>query len=313
MNRKYIAVFLLVSTLSLSACAGGAPQTAQGPVSSMNPNLQSAAIDRAMETAITQAEASGNTQEALALLGKVQKRNPKDPIVATRYARALREDEQINAAIRTLKPFTDGKQVNIEATTEMAMAQLALGDFKTAERYAVSATEMNPDNARAYLALGTAQDAQGRHQDAEISFREGVRHWKGDPSPILNNLALNLASQGHLEEALSLLKKAQKAAPQRIELERNRRIIATLLEATGPRPPAPDKKPDEDEADVETEKKAAVKKPAQKPKPVKKQETDKKVQEIVKEAEKEADKKTTDVKNSGKTNTTFNIKLKTND
>ena len=68
--------------------------------------------------------------------------------------------------------------------------------------------ELKEKNARAYLAMGTAQDALGRHQDAEISFREGLENWQGDPAPIMNNLALNLASQGHLEESLALLKKA---------------------------------------------------------------------------------------------------------
>ena len=243
MTRKTIfSLPLLISILALSACAGGTNQQPQ-IANSMNPALKTSAIDRAMETALAEAEAARNTQETLAILGKVHARNPKDPIVATRYARALRDDEQINAAIRTLEPFTKGAKPDIEATTEMAMTQLSLGDFDAAENYAVTATEMNPANARAYLALGTAQDAQGRHQDAEVSFREGVKHWKGDPSPILNNLALNLASQGHLEESLALIKKAQDISPNRMELERNRRIIATLLETTGPRAPAPEIKP----------------------------------------------------------------------
>jgi Flp pilus assembly protein TadD len=298
MNRKSLAVFLVTSTLLLSACAGGTTTTAQQPASTMNPNLQTSAIDRAMEKALAQAEASGNSQEILAILGQVHRRSPEDAIVATRYGRALREDDQIKAAIRTLEPFTDGKKVNVEATTEMAMAQLAMGDFQAAEDYATRATQMDPKNARAYLALGTAQDAQGRHQDAEVAFREGVRHWQGDPSPILNNLALNLASQGHLEEALSLLKKAQKAAPNRIELERNRRIIATLLETTGPRPPAPTKKPDGSEPANETNDTSAQAVPAE----------ESEVEKIVEEAEAEADD--TPVQNQGKTNTTFNVKLR---
>lgn len=210
----------------------------------MNPKLETAAIDRAMERALADAEANGNAQEILATLEQVYKRNPNDPIVATRYARALREDQQIKTAIRTLEPFITGENKNVEAVTEMAMTQLTLGDFKTAEKFAVQSTEMNEKNARGYLALGTALDAQNRHQDAEIAFRQGLKHWKGDASPILNNLALNLASQGHLEESLALLEKALDLAPNRMDLERNRRIIATLLETTGTRPPAPPKKPD---------------------------------------------------------------------
>lgn len=311
MNRKFITTALLLSTLLIAACASGTTQQQQA-TTTMNPRLKSASIDKAMESALAQAEASGNKQEVLAILGQVHKRNPKDPIVATRYAHALREDEQIKAAIRTLEPYTGKENANIEATTEMAMAQLALGDYEAAESYAGKATQMNEGNARAYLALGTAQDALGRHQDAEVSFRQGVRYWKGDPSPILNNLALNLASQGHLEEALSLIKKAQKVSPGRMELERNRRIITTLLETTGPTPPAPDKKPDgEEEASADKPEQTAKKKApipprkkvatTQKPteeKPVEEKTVEEKV-EPIKEEQKQANPKST-----------VNIKLK---
>lgn len=241
MRFKHFSI-LGLSILMLSACAGGGGQ--QKPVtSSLNPGFKSSAIDRAMGKALAAAEKSGNTQEVLALLQQVHARNPDDAIIAARYGRALREDDQINNSIRVLKPFTSGEKANEEALTEMAMTQLALGDFKAAEGFAALAVEKNEKNARGYLALGTAQDAQGKHQDAEISFREGLKHWQGDASPIMNNLALNLASQGHLEESLSLLEKAQEVSPGRIELERNRRIISTLLETTGPRPPKPAAKP----------------------------------------------------------------------
>ncbi|HPF78434.1 MAG TPA: tetratricopeptide repeat protein [Alphaproteobacteria bacterium] len=261
MSKKFSALTLVIPVLILSACAssGTSPQVVSN---SMEPQLKTTAIDRAMEKALADAQANGNAQEVLAILGQVQARNPKDPVVAIRYARALRDDEQINAAIRTLAPFTKGEKANNEAITEMAMTQLSLGDFEAAESYATRAIENDPNNARAYLALGTAQDAQSRHQDAEVSFREGLKHWQGDPSPILNNLALNLASQGHLEESLALLEKAQKLAPGRMDLERNRRIISTLLETTGPRPPAPEAKP--------SAKQEASDKPAPAPKPAKK-------------------------------------------
>lgn len=236
---------LLMAVLMLSACASGGARTTSevDKTSTMNPALKTTAIDRSMESALAAAEASGDKQEILLILERVYVRNPKDPIVATRYARALREDDQINASIRILQPFTTGANKNVEAVTEMAMTQLALGDFPSAETFAKDAIDMNPKNARAFLALGTAQDAQNKHQEAEVSFRNGMKYWQGDASPIMNNLALNLASQGHLEESLALIEKAQALSPGRMDLERNRRIIATLIETTDPRPPAPNAKP----------------------------------------------------------------------
>jgi len=240
MNKNII--LLTVSVLALSACAASTPKS-QPVGDSLNPKFKTTSIDKAMDKALVQAEASGNTQEALTLLAQLYSRNPSDPKLAARYAKALRDDDQIKSAIDVLLPFSTGDKKDIDAVTENAMAHLSLGDYKLAENYALDAIDMDQKNARAYLALGTSQDAQGNHQDAEISFREGIKHWKGNPAPILNNLALNLASQGHLEESLSLIKKAQEKAPRNMELERNKRIISTLLETSGPRPPSPTKKP----------------------------------------------------------------------
>lgn len=245
-SKRSSFLLLSLSVLALSACAGGNTAQKYTPETTMNPRLQTSAIDKAMERALAQAEESGNRQEILALLGQINARNPEDAIVATRLGRALREDNQINAAIRTLVPFTTGDNKNIEALTEMSMAQISSGDFEQAENFAQQSIEMNPKNARGYLALGTAQDALKRHQDAEISFREGLKNWRGDATPILNNLALNLASQGHLREALALLEKAQKLSPGRMDLERNRRIIATLVETSQPQAPKPPTKPQDD-------------------------------------------------------------------
>ncbi len=231
-----------VSIFVLSGCAA-TTQTTKPVSDTMKPKFETSAVDKAMESALQKAEAAGNTPEVLSLLSQIYNRSPEDPKLAARYAAALRDDDQIKKAIEILTPFSSGKKKDLDAITENAMAHLSLGDFKTAEKMALEAIEMDEDNARAYLALGTAQDAQGNHQDAEISFREGIKHWKGNPAPILNNLALNLASQGHLEESLSLIKKAQKEAPNNIELERNKRIISTLLETSGTRPPPRVKKP----------------------------------------------------------------------
>lgn len=243
-------IFVLGLVL-LSACSAS---NTDKPTTSMNANLETAAIDRAIEKALQKAEKDGNTQETLLILEQVFNRNPDDPIVATRYARALREDSQINAAIRTLEPFANQPSGDIEAVTEMAMAQLAVGNHQSAEHYARKALTMNEKNARAYLALGTALDASKKHEEAEEAFRNGLKHWRGDASPIMNNLALNLATQGHLQEALTLLEKALKESPRRLELERNRRIISTLLETTsGTSAPKPGKKPEPPETITDTE------------------------------------------------------------
>lgn len=242
MNKKYFLLTATVSALFLHGCSGGDATGSYKSNGAYNntSSKKTSIIDRAIQKALKNAQ---NDQERLAILGQMHGRDPDNQAVAIHYAQALRNDEQIKASKRILAPLTVGEAKTSEALTEMAITNIALGDFKAAEFNAIEATELSPNNGRAYLAMGTALDAQGRHQDAEVAFREGIENWQGDPAPILNNLALNLASQGQLEQALEILKKAKSISPSRMEIERNLRIISTLLETTGPTPPKPSVKP----------------------------------------------------------------------
>ena len=233
MTKKFSATFLtwpvlMVSAVALSAC-GSTGTTAKGAAAK-----PAGSVDTAIEKALSDAKNHGDKQQSLALMEQIYQRDTSNVAVATRFARALREDEQFNKARLVLNPHVAGEKADTEAVTEMSMVHLGLGQYKDAEQYARQAIISDEDNGRAYLALGTALDAQNYHEQAEVAFRRGLDHWKGDPAPILNNLALNLASQGHLDEALGVLEKARKLSPRRMEIERNYRIISTLKESEVP-------------------------------------------------------------------------------
>ena len=214
---------LSVSVLALTACG----TTGSANVS----NAEGASrADSILERAAREAKASGNKTETVALLEQVYSRNQDDPAVATSFGQALREDEQFTRARQVLYPFTEGKNAYADAVMELAMVQLSLGQYKEAELTARKAVELDPNSGRAYLALGTALDAQNYHEQAEVAFRRGIDNWKGDPAPIMNNLALNLASQNKLDQAIDMLQKAKQISPGRVEIERNLRIVSTLKE-----------------------------------------------------------------------------------
>lgn len=219
--------FFLASLVSVSVLALGACSTTGA---NMSNTADANRVDSILERAAREAKASGNKVEMLALLEKIYQRNPDDAAVATGYGQALREDEQLNQARQILYPFTEGKNAYPDAVTELAMVQLALGQYKEAELTARRSIELDDEQGRGYLALGTALDAQNAHEEAETAFRDGLDRWKGDPAPILNNLALNLASQNKLDQAIDMLNKAREVSPGRVEIERNLRIISTLKE-----------------------------------------------------------------------------------
>lgn len=236
MIRRHIRLLpltLCLGALALSACSttGGAPAAGTSAATDSNAiNMEQAGarVDAAFKRALADAEKSGNPQDVIQVMAPYFKRHPDNPVLAARYGRALREDNQLNAAQNILAPFTKGEKAHAEPLTEMAMTQLGLGNYKEAEKAARKAIELDEKAGRAHLALGTSLDAQSKYADAEDAFRKGLRVWRGDAAPILNNLALNLASQGQTQQALELLDRARQQYPNRPELERNYRIIATL-------------------------------------------------------------------------------------
>ncbi len=273
-SRGTLLSSLLVSVIALGACS------TTGSDNNMNNSQGASRVDSILERAAQQARASGNKAETVDLLEQIYDRNPKDAAVATGFAQALRDDEQFNRARQIVAPFAQGEEAYPDAVTELAMIQLSLGQYKEAELTARKAVELAPESGRAYLALGTALDAQNYHEQAEVAFRRGIDKWKGDPAPIMNNLALNLASQNKLDQAIDMLEKAQKISPNRQELERNLRIIRTLKEGADDfynkpkvvEKPAPKKADSEVKKEEPAESKPEVKKEEEK-KPVKKVET----------------------------------------
>ncbi|MCC6597623.1 MAG: tetratricopeptide repeat protein [Alphaproteobacteria bacterium] len=165
------------------------------------------------------------------------KQKPEDERLAVDYARALREDNRNDQAVLVLEPFAAGKTPQSQTLSEYAAIQIALGDYKKAERFAQKAVVGDGNNYRAYHNLGMALEGQGKHPEAETALRKALELNQGDPTTVMNNLALNLASQGYLDESIDILRRAQALSPDRVEIERNVRIVTALQQtARGPTP-----------------------------------------------------------------------------
>ncbi len=220
---KYLV--MTVAAISLGAC-----QTTGSDKALDAKATQTERIDSAMEKAAITASSKGSKSATLFALEKQYKRNSDNPAYALSYAQALRHAGFLNRASIVLSPFAKGDDAPLGTKTEMSMIALGLGDYDMAEKYAQNAIIQNPSDHYAYQNLGIALDAKEMHPEAERAFRKGLEHWQGDPTTVMNNLALNLATQGFIEEAIEVLEKAKALSPDRIEIERNLRIIRTLNE-----------------------------------------------------------------------------------
>lgn len=246
-------VLLASSSLLLAAC-----QTA-GTAKPQNDQL-----DQALERAANASQAQG--QESLPLLEKLYKRNPDDANIAVRYSRALRDANRLTRASIIIAPFAKNeRKPNAAARTEFAAVQVALGNYEVAQEFASKAVVMDKGDFQAFHILGIALDAQGDHKQAENAFRKALELWQGNPTPVLNNLGLNLASQGFLDEAAEVLRRALETSPNRAEVERNLRIVSALRESGGRAPSYLQEQRDAEKAKQQNANKP-VPVPAQKPK-----------------------------------------------
>lgn len=242
--KTYSKKFYLLSIASLAVLSLTACQTTN-TVS----NDRMAKIDTALERAASDAASQGKTEESLGMLEQLYKRNSNDEDIATRYAAALRHAGYYKRASLILTPFaTAEKQDNIDVLVEYASIQSAMGNYITAETAAKQAVLTDPTSGQAYHVLGVALDAQGHHEQAKNAFEKGLDNWEGDPSPILNNMGLNLAALGFVDEAIEVLRRAMATAPNRTEIERNLRIVSALQYqapsiSEKERPPLPGSKP----------------------------------------------------------------------
>jgi Flp pilus assembly protein TadD len=188
----------------------------------------------------------GENHDTLSVIAARSEREPKDTLIAARYGKALREAGNMKQAKSILVPLSDDKTSGTLVNTELSAIYLGEGNFSKAETVARKAIKQDEANYRAWRNLGNALDAQEKYKDGEAAFEKAMALWTGDDKvPVMNNLALNLAAQGYTDKALTLLYDAQKMDPNRVEIERNIRIIRTLSEPpefAGKKYPLPESK-----------------------------------------------------------------------
>jgi Flp pilus assembly protein TadD len=242
--NKQTPLFLALASsaaLFLSACQTTSMDTAD----------RDNRIQTMMEQAASDAEREGDVRKSLSILEKMYKKNSDNPAAAVTYAAALRDAGYYNRAMLIIKPFAMDEDLdNVEIKNEYASILTAMGNYVDAESAARQAVLIAPESGKAYHILGVVLDAQGHHEQAKTAFNKALDRWEGDPAPLLNNMGLNLASLGFIDDAVDMLRRAASTAPNRREIERNLRIVSAL-QSQPPKDgwrvvPKPERKPDEE-------------------------------------------------------------------
>lgn len=175
-------------------------------------------------------------QAALTYYEPLYKTRSTETEIALGYGQALRQTGNAQRAVVVLATHARKKNPDPGIVLEFAAANAAVGRYDIAQEFAEKLKEDPLYGPRARHILGVALDAQGNHKAAEQAYRDALLRWEGDPTPVMNNLALSLAYQGFLDQALEELRKAHALAPEREEIKRNMKIVQDLRDSVIPKP-----------------------------------------------------------------------------
>ena len=121
---------------------------------------------------------------------------------------------------------------DVRGATALATIAMGRGDLATAFRWFDRLVAEHPDDAVLWNARGVAAHRLGRWAEAEASYRRALTLAPTDPL-VLGNLAVVLAHQGRLADAVPVARAAAVAGPRAV-----RRNAAGILAAAGAVPEA---------------------------------------------------------------------------
>ncbi len=245
MNAKSLATLSIVALLSLSACKT-TEQSILKPIDSMRG--EHAETEARLSTAAAHAIAAGKTDEALKHYTELYLKDSGDRDTVINYAQLLRKTGNAKRAAEILSPYIKDYQGGDQKKqkpsplflNEYAAALIELGKLPEAEKTLdrVLEDETAKDfHADAHNLMGISLDARGEHHEAEGMFRLATDEWKGNPTSVMNNLALCLANQGMFDQSLETLRRALVMAPDKQEIARNIQIVSDLRTSIVPKAP----------------------------------------------------------------------------
>ena len=163
------------------------------------------------------AEASGDTDIALAMYAAVAAGAPGNADAQARYAVALTDAGRPRQAAEILGRALVRDSGNATLLRQSARLELLAGHLDVALRRYDQALAVAPDDEAARIGRGVALDMQGRHDDAQAEYRR-VLAVAPDNAAAANNMALSMMFEGHYDTARDTLERFAEApgAPERL-------------------------------------------------------------------------------------------------
>jgi Flp pilus assembly protein TadD len=187
-----------------------------------------------------QAEQNRDYEAASRHYATLYQHKPDDPGVIQGLARALRNVGRFEEARTLLDDAVARLGPQPRLLLERGKDEISLGHADLAVQTLTAAIKATPADWEAPATLAIAYDRLGRTDEAEAQYRVATS-LNPDNADILNNYALSRALAGHLDEALSLLRRAVTLPSAGPQVRENLALLEGLAPqhatvSRGPRP-----------------------------------------------------------------------------
>lgn len=216
-RRHTFIALSLGALLSLEGCARLGLDFSFGQEKEAGPMLD---LATSAEAAFDYASAVGHYRAALA--GKESHR-----AATLGLARVLRYTGEVKEANDLMRAAVARDGADGEFQLEMGRLQVALDRHEEALGFLDRAVELRPDDWHGHSVRGIALDYLGRYDVAQQSYRRALELAPDHPT-VVNNLALSLAQEGRLEEAVTTLETASRHPAATVQVRQNLALLKAL-------------------------------------------------------------------------------------
>ena len=204
-SSRSLLRFGSVVTLALvtAACASSGANT-NGPASSNTAQAPQESQSAQMLRYCDSLRKSGDLNIAAGMCRRAYEADPTNRVALHRLGQILTELGQVEGAARVYHTAMTTDPQDNEARYNLAKIYMKIDRLDLAAAQLQTAIEQNPDDPRFYNVLGVIRDQEGKHQEAQAIYREGLAAAPQNVA-LKNNLALSMGLSGQKDESIAML------------------------------------------------------------------------------------------------------------
>lgn len=229
-SRAATRMAALFTSGALAACSAN---LISGPVGDANAPLAAAdpatpiAGEKPSPARPPQIADASQQPQTLAEFARAHTADPRNPLLALSYARALKKTGKRKEALAMLDTAVETSPSEHALQVEQGLLALELGQTEKAAQVLKVAAASPARDWRVLSGLGVAESSLGRQKEAQRQFTRALELAPNNPA-VLNNMAMSLLLERKVDQAEAMLRRASKGGSSSQQVTQNLALTKVL-------------------------------------------------------------------------------------